>query len=131
MFELIKQFEPSMTDSDMKKTLLTISHGGKAPLFGPLAEYQRQLCTAAMELSTIHPYDEMYEGANQENRLGSFISRTWQVPENKVCMAIVDFFVDKGVRVGAPVFDGVLVEKHENPDIAGAEAAVLKKQVFV
>ena len=54
MFDLIGQFDPTLTESDMKRMLLKISHGGDAsddgtPPIGPLASYKSQIHKAAME----------------------------------------------------------------------------------
>ena len=132
MFDLIRQFEPNLTEGDMKRLLLQILHGGQAPQIGPLESFKSQMQRAAMELATRPKYNVMYrEVANEENPLGSFIARAWQGPEHKSLMVLIDYYtMVKGKTVGAPVFDGFLLEKHDAPDLTGAEEAVYQQTGF-
>ena len=137
-FVLIRQFEPDLTDAELKNKLLAISHGGKAshdrPPIGILAEYERQIHTAALELKTKPHYADMYAKCvekGEENALGSFISCAWQEVERKVLMQLLDYFQKIAkVNVGALSFDGLMVEKHQ-PDLPAAEQYVLEKTGYV
>ena len=137
MFDLIRQFDPTLTEADMKRMLLKISHGGEAsedgtPPIGPLASYKSQIQKAAMELKTRPRYASTYRErveAREYNPLGSFIACVWQEVEDMVLRCIIDHFQSNGHRVGAPVFDGLLVEKHDAPDLAGAKCCSPKDWV--
>ena len=129
MFARIREQLPDKTDEKLKKLLLKLSHGGMPTDDAPiLIEYRTQIQEAADQLKNKPRYTEMYKErleAKEENPIGSFISCAWQEVENKVLMALVDFFQTTGKTVGFLAFDGLGVEKHENMDLAGAEAAVL------
>ena len=133
MFHLIRQFEPLLTEGDMKILLLQILHGGPAPQIDPLISFKSQMHRAVVELVTRRPkYDIMYrEAENEYNHLGSFIARVWQEVEHRVLMIMIDYFmIAKGKAVGAPLFDRFLLEKHDDPDITGAENAVFQLTGF-
>ena len=139
MFAMIREELPDKTDQELKYMLLKLSHGGvpsdrdgtSTPI---LAQYRAQVVSAALKLRSRQPrYAEMYQqriDANEENAIGSFISCIWQEVENKVLMALVDFFQTTGKMVGFLAFDGLGVEEHDNIDLAGVEAAVLAKTGF-
>ena len=139
MFSLIKEELPNKTDQELKYMLLKLSHGGvpsddddtSTPI---LAEYRSQVVNAALQLkSKQQRYADMYKervDANEENVVGSFISCVWQEVENKILMSLVDFFQQTGKTVGFLAFDGLGVEKHDNINLRGAEAAVFDKTGF-
>ena len=128
MYNLIRQFEPNFTEGVMKDLLLQISHMGPSPQIGPLESLRSQTRQASMELATRPKYAIMYrEVENERNPLGSFIGRVWQEVEHKVLMTMIDYYTMKGKTVGAPVFDGFLLEKCDDPDLVGAEEAVYQQ----
>lgn len=139
MFALVRKELPDVTDKELKDMLLKLSHAGppsdddktSTPI---LARYSKQAIKAARRLKkTIPKYAELYMQrveAKEYNALGSFISCVWQESENIVLMELVKFFQESGKMVGFLAFDGLGVEKHDNIDLRGAEAAVFEKTGF-
>ena len=135
VFEMIRQFLPDASDAQLKHDLLKLSHAGKPSQDGvpplPILEaFRAQIHSVALQLKTKPRYAEMYKArldAKESNPLGSFISCVWQEIENIVLMCLVAFFQLLGYMVGNLAFDGLTVDKHDNPDLKGLKTTFSRK----
>jgi hypothetical protein len=135
------------TRADAKTLILSIINGGdQRDLVDPrlvkqwrargwIDEFQKEMRGIHERIQKLEP--ELWELACEKtaisgkNALGSLCNRVMCRAENEALMACYEYLTGVGVRVGALVFDGLMVERDSvanlNEMIAGCEQAIVEK----
>lgn len=133
LIKLIQVDNQTLNEKEIKKLLLSALHNGGCTGSGDagrlLNELKDQTKICAKQLRKVSPkYSRMWKNcveSKKENPTGCFVASVWQEIENQTIMHLHDYFEKVvHVRVGALIFDGLMVEKH-NIDLRAAEKYVL------
>ena len=68
---------------------------------------------------------------DKKNRIGTFTSWVWQMYENKIILALTDFFTEAGFRVGVLVFDGLMVERKTTAPMKLNESILRQAEAYI
>lgn len=81
-----------------------------------LIEFRKELEMVAKEVCQIEKeiYELVKNNKDKLNKKSSTLSIKAQILEHKCLMAMYDFFIDKGFKVGVLCFDGLMIEKSDD-----------------
>jgi hypothetical protein len=126
MFQRLREEEPAFANlsyKKLKKMFLVALHGGTHETtlakyrLGPqpvplLAAFEKAINVCATKLMAHGDYQGILAAIRADptktNVRGTFISHCWQVIENKIILALVDYLGTQKIKVGALNFDGLM-----------------------
>lgn len=129
LYDQIKNTNPELSDIEIKKLLLASFHGADSSV-ELLKQLRAEVRVAVKKLRRSSPkYSSLWKECMEQkdsNPTGRFVSCVWQELEHATVMHLVRYFQTVArVLIGALLFDGLMVEKHQI-DLRAAEEYVLQ-----